>query len=452
MIEALEAFRNNRLELWCPKITVRKQKSEKLIEYSGAGLIRQNQNRRLEFVLIENPSPSVSENLKRMLDHNVKVGKLISSDDYYSLEAIDLSGLNWTANRLWISHSFGPAGSIAYGDVYILEHKGYSDSQNNTINIEIFDNINLPLPEATKKTIKLGSDELASWRRNMVNIKIGQFEITILNEPGFLTVSAAADNENFPGNFETRIIEALQFISSRTIHWGILCKTIDGKSSIILQSPQKKSRPINLSLPIDYNRSDIFGYYVWPLFEKYLQHILSFEGENIFEMHPISAWLHFARNASTGSIYAKGLGLSIAIEGILECEYSNIGIPSQGYVKDLEEMISYVDSFSGNENIKLRALGALNSMKITRAKDKLLALREEGIVRRNDVFAWDAIRNKGAHARPPEKEERQTWIDNCFKLEVLLNHLIFNAIEYNGEYTDYSSLNWPQSLYPGNKH
>ena len=445
--ETLEAFRKGNLELWCPKMTIRKQESDKLIEYSGSGLIRQNQERRLEFVLIECSLPSLPENLKRMLGNTGEVGKLLQPDKYYSLEATELSGWIWKADRLLVSNNFGTAGSIALGDIYVLEHMESSESQNTTIKLEIFSNAKLPLAEATKKTVSVGTDESVSWQRNMARFKVGQFDLTITNEHGVITVVATSENESSPEYFETRIIEALQYVASRTLSWGILQKTTNQNCITCLRSQDAAFLPTQLSLPIDYNHADLEGKWVWLLLGKYLEHIYDFKGEDGFQMHPISAWLHYARNTSAGPIFTRGLGLGITVEGILECEFSKTGTPSIEYADALDEMVAHVNSFAGDENVRARTLGALYAMRTIRAKDRLLSLQAAGIVRADDVKAWDAIRNRGAHARPPEREERQEWIDNCFKTEVLLNHLIFHAIGYEGEFTDYGTRNWPQSRY-----
>jgi hypothetical protein len=445
--EILEDFRKGNLELWCPKMIVRQQESERPIEYLGSGLVRQNQERGFEFILIESSSPSLSENLKSMLASSEEVGKLLTSDKYYSLEVTDLSGRSWEADRLLISHSFSPAGSIILGNIHVLKRMESSESQNTTIKLEIFNDIKLPLAEATKKTVRTSTGELVSWERNMAKLRVGQFEITITKESNIITVVAISKKTSPSPYFETRIIEALQYVTSRTLSWGILQKTADGKRMTCLRSVERALLPTNLSLPIDYDHTDFEGKWVWLLFGKYLEHIYDFTGENIFQMHPLSAWLHYIRNASAGSIFAKGLGLGVAVEGILECEFSEIGKPSAEYVKAVEEMITWVNSFTDDNNVQKRTLGALHAMQKARAKDKLLALQKKDVIRGEDVKAWDSIRNMGAHARPPEREERQEWIDNCFKTEVLLNHLIFYAIGYQGEFTDYGTRNWPQSRY-----
>ena len=448
--ETLGSFIKGNLELWCPKMIILQQESDKPIKYAGSGLIRQNKDRRLEFVLIENPSPSLAENIKRMMRNDGEVGVLLPADKYYSLEADDISGCKWKSNRLQISQSFAPGGSIELGEIYFLEQIESSESHNATIKLEILSDVKLPFTEVTKKTVRMGTDELVSWERNMARFKVGQVELTITNENNILTVVATSEGTNFPAHFETRILEALQFVAARTLSWGILQKTSDGKSVTCLRSPDKGQFSTNLSLPIDYIHLDLAGKWVWLLFEKYLEHICDFESKDRFQMHPLSAWLHYVRNSSTGSIFAKGLGLGIAVEGILKCKYSKIGRSSPEDVKAVEAMIDHVNYFSGGGNILARTLGALREMQSIRATDRLIALQAEGFVRAANVQAWKAIRNSAAHARPPESEEIQEWIDYCYKTEVLINHLIFHAIGYEGKFTDYGNRkqNWPLSQYP----
>jgi len=345
---------------------VRQQESEKPLEYAGSGLIRQNQESRLEFILIESSSPSFTENIKRMRGNAGELGKILPPDEYYSLEATDLSGWTWKSDRFRVSRSFGPGGSIALGDIYVLEHMESSESRNTIIRLEILCEVKLPFAEATKKTVNAGTDELISWERNMARFKAGQFELTITNENSILTVVATSEKASSPDYFETRIVEALQYVASRTLSWGILQKTAAGKSVTYLRSPNEGQLSTNLSLPIDYIHSDLAGKWVWLLFRKYLEHICDYKGKDRFQMHPLSAWLHYVRNTSTGSIFAKGLGLGIAVEGILKYEYSKIGRSSPESIKAVKAMIAHVKSFIGDGNVRARTLGALHEMQSIR--------------------------------------------------------------------------------------
>jgi hypothetical protein len=383
-----------------------------------------------------------------MLGNLGEAGKLVPADEYYSLDATDLSGLTWKTERLLVSRSFSPSGSITRGPIYVLEHSEPSDSENTTIILEIFNDVRLPFANRTKEDLSLEAGEPAFHLRDRASLKTDKCDLTIRRDNDILIIRAAVRNKDFPENFETRIIESLQYVTSRTLSWGILQKNANKNWLTILRSPDKPVPPAKLSPPIDYILSDLYGRWTWMLFGKYLEHIDKFVGENRFQMHPLSAWLNYARNASSGSIFSKGLGLGVAVEGILECEFSLIGRPSLIDTSGLEEMIKHVSSFSGNENILSRTLGALDAMRNPRAKDRLFALQEVAAIRQEDIKAWDDIRNRGAHARPPEKGARQEWIDNCYKTEVLLNHLIFHAIGYEGEFTDYGTANWPQSRYP----
>jgi len=444
--EIPEAFRKGNLELWCPKMIIRKQGGEQSNEKMGSGIIRQDDKKQIKFILLERSPSSLSDIIKKKIGEIFEVGKIIPGDKYYSLEAIDISGNTWKADRFLISQSIGPEGSIIRGNIYVLEQKKPYKFVNDFISLEIFHDVNLPLILDSKELKKMANGE-EYINRKIAIINVCETEFKIMNENGILTISAEAEKRELPENIETRIIEALQFVTSKTISWGILQK---GNSITNFRSSDRESYPTNISMPIDFEHADRDGKWCWRLFGKYIEHIYKFKGENSFEMHPLSAWLNFIRNTSVGSIFTKGLGLGIAVEGILKCEYSKNNAKCNENIDDFEKMINHVKSFEGSENIRIRTIGAINYMKQIRAKDRLYALKEEGVVREEDVKAWDNIRNRGAHARPPEGEEMQVWIDSCYKTKVLINHLIFNAIGYKGKYTDYGNRtdSWPTRVYP----
>lgn len=450
--QTIEDFEKGTLELWCPKMIVRQQNSDKPLEYTGSGLIRQIPDRQLNFVLIETTPYKFFEN-------SGKAGKLWPENQYYSLEVTDQFGITWKAEQLLInpkSH-FGPEGSIISGDIFVLEHAEQVKDSATTIHIEIFEDVAVPLDEVADKIVKVGcEDKHASILRKEARFSVGSFEFTLTKKDGILLIDAVSVKNELPQHFETRIIEALQYVTARTISWGILIKRVNESSTICLRSPSTNVLPAGLSLPIKYHPADYggeWGKWVWLLFGKYLQHIWNFQGKNRFEMHPVSAWLNFVRGASTGSIFTMGLALGVAVEGILEAEFSDIGANSPEQTKALDELIAYVKLWEkkeeSRERVRERVLSVLEFMRNPRAKDRLFALQDNGIIRKSDIDAWNRIRNKGAHARPPEKkEDTQKWLNDRFKIEVLLNHLIFRTIDYEGEFTDYSTDDWPPAMYP----
>jgi hypothetical protein len=71
----------------------------------------------------------------------------------------------------------------------------------------------------------------------------------------------------------------------------------------------------------------------------------------------------------------------------------------------------------------------------------------QGLVTAKQIDAWSRLRNGAAHARPPEDDELQEWMDlECTGL-MMLYHLIFAAIDCMGEYTDSATRNRPLAHY-----
>lgn len=446
--EVLKAFRDGELELFCPSMEVRQEASDSPVVHAGSGMIRQTPDRRLHFKLVTTETASDQARLARMLSGNhYELGKLIPADAYYSFVATDLFAWTWTSQRIHIDQTRGPGGSCVSGDLPMLEHTEPSKRDVNGLTLSLRGDVEIPCNTGTETRTLVAERELRSATRNAAKFDVGPYSFLLEKDSDGLTVSVDSEREGMPPQIETRVVESLQFVTARTLGWTLMQKQTGGSCTTCLRSSQTE-RPTKLSPPVDYRQRDFAGSSVWPLFGNYLQHVLKFSTEKAHEMHPVSAWLNFVRDASSGSVFAKGLGLAIAVEGVLAAEFPAAGEPTADVASAIRDAVGFLDTWDGNACVKTRALAALRAMLRPRVKDSLLSLVADGSIRRDDFNAWDAIRNRAAHAAPPESEERQKWLDNCFKAEVLLYHLIFRAIGYEGQFTDYGADGWPQVDYP----
>ena len=57
--------------------------------------------------------------------------------------------------------------------------------------------------------------------------------------------------------------------------------------------------------------------------------------------------------------------------------------------------------------------------------------------------------NTSAHGETPGSENLQALVDLCHKVTVLMYHLIFRAVGFEGAYIDYSTHGWPLKHYRG---
>ncbi len=84
---------------------------KKTTNYSGPGSIKQNNKGGLELKLYSEINDLNREISQRFQDRSP--GKLINDDQYFSLEAIDMSGNQWHVDHVWVSADLSiPASGI----------------------------------------------------------------------------------------------------------------------------------------------------------------------------------------------------------------------------------------------------------------------------------------------------------------------------------------------------
>ena len=72
------------------------------------------------------------------------------------------------------------------------------------------------------------------------------------------------------------------------------------------------------------------------------------------------------------------------------------------------------------------------------------------------IRAWKKLRNKFVHPRQIDLKklndnQLQELVHMIHKVTVLMYHIVFYLIGYNGKFSDYSSLGFPERSYPLNE-
>lgn len=125
----------------------------------------------------------------------------------------------------------------------------------------------------------------------------------------WLITDVTSDSGEIPLLFDLRICEALQFILSRRMAWSVLEIWAGGKSTV-------KIRPIHVTEdggripPPVQIQSGRMGDYSWHIFEKYLNHINTYQEE---KFHRISRLVSSVIDSGEASIEAQALTLSVAV-------------------------------------------------------------------------------------------------------------------------------------------
>ena len=120
-IDTIEKFTSNTFEIDCIDITLTQKIDKDPIVYIGPGTIRQNENGILELKLY-----SKINDLKKEISHQFKhhtPGKIIADENYFTLKAIDMSGVEWISDNIWVSAnvSFPASGQVIKSELKEIE-------------------------------------------------------------------------------------------------------------------------------------------------------------------------------------------------------------------------------------------------------------------------------------------------------------------------------------------
>ena len=161
------------------------------------------------------------------------------------------------------------------------------------------------------------------------------------------------------------------------------------------------------------------------------------------DQHPLSQILDLIQEVSAGSLHAAGLALGVMIESILNEEFPDIGRGSEDEKNAWDDFGKHVDTWLGAESIRKRIMGFVKSASAPSAKARLQALINADVITVDQYNAWDALRNSYADGKLPDIETLRQFDSLVRKVTVLMYHLIFEVIGYQGMFTDYSREGWP---------
>jgi len=375
----------------------------------------------------------------------VQVGQIIPEHVFYRLTATDLSGREWTSTHLYPIINTVQGGSLCTGELreIVQENSLQVPIKHEHLYLEIHDKIEIPCNtwSATMKTV--AGQELNSSSLNVLRFDASGYEITIQKESDALQIRTLAKGARLEEYFEVRIIEALQFVVARPVFWSVMQKwTSEGWKICIRPSRPNELQP-RIGTPLSNTPDSAESF--CRMFENYLQYILT--GNTGEKMHPISAQMHAICRASTGSIEAQALTLSVAIESILKYVHDSKYELSQEKRNWIEKAKSYFASWEGPNDLSERITGLLSMLHTSSASIRLRELVELKVIADSQEQAWRKIRHKFAHGEALGSLSRQEFLDLTNTELVLFYQLVFYAIGYRGKYTDYSLPGWPTKEY-----
>lgn len=447
--DSIEAFRKGKFEVDCPTMILRQRKENGEVCY-GSGYIKQATDGHLTYKLYV--ASSVNSGPFRQLEtfSKVRPGKLFEDEDYYDLTATTIDGVTWAATHFFPAFSSDVEANtkLSHGRLDTIRAELPNHNRGNYQRLHFFEEYELPL-QLMSETDRNGH-KYYILDRSEFDIGDLKFEVRKREGSGD-TVMEVTSESSISGFFHLRAQEALQFITGKTVTWRARVEVNPDVFALELTSPFRKAFKTSLKPPISYGAIQ-FREHGWKLFGAFLTYVTAKTDRT--HWNPVAYHLHNARESTANSIDAGAIGVSVALEAIAslaatdhdEAELKLI----ERFKKQLITVLSGQTEFAGFAN---RLEGMLSNWSKKRPQDTLHELAERGFIEKGYIASWTYLRNRHVHPtltdlEPPSPVVYQRVLDKTYRVEVLLNQVIFHLIGYEGPFTDYGAEGFPVKSYP----
>ena len=436
----VESILNKSFEIICSEISLSNSDG---VKYSGPGEIKINEEGDLTYKIFCTGQVPYHEVFSSF---NAKPGQIIDDSEFYLLNAKDLAGNIWSANRIMKHINGGQEGYVVLGkiDELLLDKSLSIKFPNYFAKIIYPGKVDFPCNTPTEVKTKIGGKERGfSGSRNVSKFKACGYEFELQKNPDYFSVEFYSDKKPIPLSLISQVTETLFFIFAHSLSWAILEITEGQNQKLYLRCPLKEAKASRIQGPIPLNHLGRLNS-IWILFDKYLSYLLSLTEES---WKRIVYYTHSVIVSGLSTIEAEALTLAVSIEGILKKEFSDIILPSVSFIEEVVMLKDFIVRSDITEELKNRLTGSLNTMSQPSAKDRLRALNERGLLEKDLIRAWDKIRHSLAHGDEPDYTDFQAFLDYRGAVIVLYYKLIFLVIGYQGEYCDYGIHGYPMKIY-----
>lgn len=430
----------------CTNISLFNNDSVNCIQYRGPGSITYEPQSgiRLKLYVVET-NDSQFALMKRISE--IQSGTIYSDSQYFQMEALTLRGDNLTAGRLlpsinWISDTT----QIAQCRIRTLSWARTQPPSKNAIALIYNHDIDLPFSEMT--TVETADSKIST--RNKHSFIASGLNVVVRNLENCLIIEAYS-SDDITNDLDMRIAEALCYITSRPYRPSI--KVRDNADT----------RHVSFT-PTDVNLIDCKSYaplmqhhlewhdHAWQLFCLYFEYISKTSKGP--DWNYCSYHLNNVMEASRGPLDNWGIGLCIAIEGIASLVDEKLDAEEKNNLSRLRTAITeWLSERADLNQYTDRVSGLLGMMFQIRVQDRIRKLETGGHAYREDVSVWGKVRNRNVHPKYSDayykgNTDMQLAIDEIKQLSVLMHHVVFYLIGYNGKFTDYATRNFPYRHYP----
>jgi hypothetical protein len=435
----IEEIGNGNFELRCPSMELVPVVEGLRESYQGAGLISfiagelkidffSNQNYHHGKIFLESPA---------------KAGELFEDSDHYVLRANDINGRQWLSTPMLPDFTFG-SGVVATGklaEIRAVEACNLSISRPE-MKLRFLGDLDLPYNQSAHSSTKLGDATLSqSWNLDSASWESAGYEFFIRASGNWTTIEISREGSLADG-ICLRVEESLEFLLAWPVRATVIEEYAPNEMRTRLRSYRPQPITSNALSPIRRGSAE-YRKYGGKLFECFFRHVESYSSPG---RPPISRILQYIVQMSTSPIDARALSLGVAVEGLLTDLYKDVTRPSDDFLLDLKKALLLIQDSQLHPQTISRIQGSLGSMRTSRAKDRLLALKDGNVIQAAQYEAWNKLRNSSAHAEVHHLDNN--FLSLYYKVLTLAYCLVFEAVNYAGPFTDYGVRGWPTEWYP----
>jgi hypothetical protein len=436
--ETIDKFISNLFEIDCIDICLTQKTDKDPIKYTGPGTIYQDEHGILQLKLY-----SKINDIKKELSHQFKhypLGKIIADENYFNLEATDMSGNEWVADNIWITSnvSLPTAGLVIKSKLDEIKTIELNEARSNTEKNYLF--IIVPgqykIPCNEKEDLPNGG-----WRLNRAVFSANEIDFEFRKYDDYLKIYANAKTENLDKDVYLKLIEALSIITGLIVRPVVIKNIQKDKEILKIKSVDNSFTNKELSPPFKHFTTTEFESFKCFL-EKYLVNIKA-------PFSDLFGFWHKINRAWQTSIENSSLSIGVAIEGLVKSYFGKKGLPDKEILQQAKEAKQLIEDSDLGERVKDRLLSSIGLLKKTSTKSALYQMVQNGLLNNAMKDEWEILRNESVH---PDKMNQdpsavQIYIDQIDTCIALFYRLIFIIIKYEGSYIDYSERGWPEKKF-----
>jgi len=436
--ETIDKFISNSFEIDCIDIRLTQKKDKDPIIYTGPGTIYQDEHGILQLKLYSKLS-DIHKEISHHFKHRIP-GKIIVSDDFFTLKATDMSGNEWLADNIWISINVsspltGLVIKSKLDEIKTIElNEARANAEKNYLHIIVPGQYKIPCNE--KESLPNGG-----WRLNRAVFSANEIDLKFKKYDDYLIIYANAKTENLDKDVYLKLIEALSIITGFIVRPMVVKSTQKDKEIIEIKSVDNSFSNKELSPPFKHFTTTEFESFTCFL-EKYLVNIKA-PFSDLFGF-----WLKINRAWQSGIMHSA-LSICVSIEGIVKSYFSDKWMPDKDILYQAQEATKIIESMDIGKRIENYLMSSIGRLNNASPKDILYQMVENSTLNNDIVKKWDKLRNKSVHPVKMSQGEIaiQKYIDLIDTCLALFYHLIFIIIKYEGSYIDYSKKGLPEKKF-----